>query len=370
MVDLRGQYKRLQAEIDDAVLACLESGQFIQGRGVEAFEHALADYTGAAHVVACANGTDALMLACMALGLKPGDKVMVPAFTYIATAEVIKFLGLQPVYCDVNAADFMVSVPKLEAAWQEGCKALMVVHLFGQCPDMEHILEWAAFKGLYVIEDNAQSIGCIYQGRAGSAQAGTMGHMGTTSFFPSKNLGAYGDGGAVFTNDEALAIRLRMLANHGQSQKYKHDLVGVNSRLDALQAAILSVKLKHLESFIEARRNAADAYDMRLKDLPGIQLPHRNIHCRHVFHQYTLCTAEYLDRDRLAARLAELEIPTGVYYPLPVYAQVAYREEGLNSRDFPVTEYLCRNVLSLPMHTELSTEQIDYICSAIREAVQ
>lgn len=366
MVDLQSQYLRLQHEIDSAIKDCLLSGNFIQGATVRRFEQLLAAYTGSSHVISCANGTDALQLAMMALNLPEGSKVLVPAFTYIATVEVLLLLGLQPVYADVEASDFMVSVPKLEHAWQEDCKALMVVHLFGQCPDMESILEWADFKGIPVIEDNAQSIGCVYQGRDKTAQTGTMGLIGTSSFFPSKNLGCYGDGGALFTQDESLALKLRMLANHGQSRKYIHDIVGINSRLDALQAAILQVKLGQLDAFIHARRDAAAAYDDRLKDIPEITLPHRNIHSSHVFHQYTLTTKEHLDRDALQKHLASKGIPTGVYYPIPVYAQKAYRQVDLRPEEFPITEHLCRNVISLPMHTELSASQIDYICDHIK----
>jgi dTDP-4-amino-4,6-dideoxygalactose transaminase len=370
MVDLQSQYQRLQHEIDAAIKDCLLSGQFIQGAIVRKFEQQLAAYTGSSHVVSCANGTDALQLAMMALNLPKGSKVLVPAFTYIATVEVLMLLGLQPVYADVEASDFMVSVPKLDQAWQDDCRALMVVHLFGQCPDMESILEWANFKGIPVIEDNAQSIGCIYQGREQSAQVGTMGLIGTTSFFPSKNLGCYGDGGALFTHDESMAAKLRMLANHGQSRKYIHDIVGINSRLDALQAAILLVKLQQLDAFIDARQAAAAAYDERLKDLQGVHLPHRNLHSSHVFHQYTLRTDEHIDRDALQQYLTSKGIPTGVYYPLPVYAQKAYRQEGLRTHDFPITEHLCRNVISLPMHTELTAAQIDYICEQLKAFIR
>jgi UDP-2-acetamido-2-deoxy-ribo-hexuluronate aminotransferase len=369
MVDLQSQYQRLQHEIDSAIKECLLSGQFIQGAAVRQFEQQLAAYTGTSHVISCANGTDALQLAMMALNLPRGSKVLVPAFTYIATVEVLLLLGLQPVYADVEASDFMVSVPKLEQAWQDDCRALMVVHLFGQCPDMESILEWADFKGIPVIEDNAQSIGCVYQGREKAAQAGTLGLIGTTSFFPSKNLGCYGDGGALFTNDESMALKLRMLANHGQSRKYIHDIVGINSRLDALQAAILQVKLQQLDAFIDARQAAAAAYDERLKDLQGVHLPHRNLHSSHVFHQYTLRTDEHIDRDALQQYLTSKGIPTGVYYPLPVYAQKAYQQSGLRPEDFPITEHLCRNVISLPMHTELTAVQIDYICDQIKAFV-
>jgi UDP-2-acetamido-2-deoxy-ribo-hexuluronate aminotransferase len=365
MVDLQSQYLRLKPEIDSAMERCLLSGQFVQGKQVRHFENQLSQYTGAQYTVSCGNGTDALQLAFMALGLSRGSKVLVPAFTYIATAEVLLLLGLEPVYVDVSPSDFMLNVKTLEQAWQEGCSALVVVHLFGQCAEMESILEWAAYKGLPVIEDNAQSIGSIYRGANYQVQAGTLGLIGTTSFFPSKNLGCYGDGGALFTADETIANKLRMLANHGQSKKYLHDMVGINSRLDAIQAAVLEVKLRYLNDFIAARQKAAAAYDERLANVPALRLPHRNLHSSHVFHQYVLIIDEQIDREDLQKHLAEKGIPTAVYYPLPIYLQKAYLQSSQRTIDYPMTEYLCRNVLALPMHTELSEHQIDYICKEL-----
>lgn len=369
MVDLQRQYQRLKQEIDEAIAGVLQSAQFIQGAEVRAFEHDLAAYTGAANVISCANGTDALQLACMALGLKPGQKVLVPAFTYIATAEILLLLGLHPVYCDVDPGNFMLTPATLEKCWTPDCKALIVVHLFGQCPDMEAILEWAAFREVAIIEDNAQSIGAIYKGRNLDAQAGTMGIIGTTSFFPSKNLGAYGDGGALLTNSEKLAQQLTMLANHGQSRRYYHDLVGINSRLDTIQAAILRVKLRHLNHFVKARQEAAAMYDSLLGDVEGMHIPYRNPHSTHVFHQYTIRLDVHLDRDHIQQYLAERGIASAVYYPLPVYKQKAYFQSDCHPDDFPVSELLSKTVLSLPMHTELSARQVDYICTTLKKAI-
>jgi dTDP-4-amino-4,6-dideoxygalactose transaminase len=369
MVDLQRQYLRLKPEIDDAIAGVLESAQFIQGAEVRAFEQDLAAYTGAENVISCANGTDALQLACMALGLKPGQKVLVPAFTYIATAEILLLLGLHPVYCDVDIRHFMLTPATLEKSWTPDCRALIVVHLFGQCPDMEAILEWAAFREVAVIEDNAQSIGAIYKGRNLHAQAGTMGTIGTTSFFPSKNLAAYGDGGALMTNSDILAQQLKMLANHGQSKRYYHDLVGINSRLDTIQAAILRVKLRHLDDFVKARQEAAALYDAMLGDVEGIHIPYRNPHSTHVFHQYTIRLDVHFDREHIQQYLAEKGIASAVYYPLPIYKQKAYFQHDCHPDDFPVTELLSKVVLSLPMHTELSAEQVDYICTTLKKAI-
>jgi len=362
MTDLQAQYRRLKPEIDQAIQHCLEEAQFIRGRPVKDFEQSLAAYTGAEYVVSCGNGTDALQLACMALDLRPGEKVIVPAFTYIATVEVLKLLGLQPVYCDVDERTFMLTAETLEQVYTPDCKAVMVVHLYGQCAEMEAVLQWAEEKGLYIIEDNAQAIGACGQIAGEWKQAGTIGHIGTTSFFPSKNLGAYGDGGALFTSSEALARKLRMIANHGQSRKYYHDLTGVNSRLDTLQAAILQVKLKYLDQFIDARRQVAAYYDEQLAAVPGLRIPERSPASTHVFHQYTLTLDEAADRPALQSYLSAQGIPSVVYYPLPVYRQEAYRE----SIQLPVTERLCRTVLSLPVHTEMNEEQINYICGHLK----
>ena len=367
MVDLSSQYLRLSAEIDKAIKDCLVSGQFIGGKTVADFEQELAAFTDSKFVISCGNGTDALQLACMALGFGEMDEVIVPAFNYVAAAEVLKLLKIQPVFCDVSALDFMPTVEQLESARTPKTKALILTHLFGQCPDMQSITEWAEENGILIIEDNAQSLGAEYEFPDRTQQAGTMGIIGTTSFFPSKNLGAYGDGGAVFTQDESLATKIRMMANHGQPQKYVHELVGLNSRLDAIQAAILRVKLKHLQSFISNRQAAAQAYDERLAGEELLQIPIRNRHSTHVFHQYTIRLDVEVNRDKLQAFLKEEGIPAAVYYPLPLYRQKAYQDSLFQPNDFPQTELLSKTVLSLPMHTELTESQIDYICERLKK---
>lgn len=365
MVDLKGQYHRIKDEIDTAVLNCLESVQFIQSPTVRNFEQQLSFFTHSPFVISCGNGTDALQLACMALGLQAGDKVILPAFTYIATAEVLLLLGITPIYADVDENTFNITAETIEKVLDKDVKAVMVVHLFGQCAEMEPILLLAQKHGFKIIEDNAQSIGSEYLFSDGKVlQAGTIGDIGTTSFFPSKNLGAFGDGGALFTADEALVIRLKKIANHGQSQRYYHDLVGINSRLDSLQAAILEVKLKYLPDYILARQKAADIYDALLKEIPEVELPYRSSSSRHVFHQYTLKIHQNL-RDKLVDFLKTAGIPTGIYYPLPVFDQEAYSNNSLNKNKFPVSQKLCKQVISLPMHTELTLEMQEYIAKHI-----
>lgn len=365
MVDLKGQYLRIKEEIDSAVLDCLQNGQFIQGKSVSNFEEKLSQFTQSPHVISCGNGTDALQLACMALGLKAGDKVILPAFTYIATAEVLLLLGITPVYADVDENTFNISAESIEKVLEKDVKAIMVVHLFGQCADMEPILQLAQKHDLKIIEDNAQSIGSEYQFSNGVVkQAGTIGEIGTTSFFPSKNLGAFGDGGALFTANESLALHLRKLANHGQSQRYYHEMVGINSRLDTLQAAILEVKLKYLNNYIAARQTAANYFDNLLKDIDGITLPYRQKNSSHVFHQYTLKIKNGV-RDSLAEYLKEAGIPYGIYYPLPVFEQEAYSDTHCAKKNYPVSIQLCKEVISLPMHTELSFEMQEFIAEKI-----
>lgn len=367
MVDLKAQYQPLREQITQTLADCLERGDFINGSFCKSFEQNLAAYTGAKHCIGCANGTDALQIALMAADLKAGDEVIVPTFTYVATAEVIALLGLRPVMVDVDADTFNMNIEQLRAKITPQTRAIVPVHLFGQSCDMSPILEIAAAHNLWVIEDNAQAIGAVYTFPDGSQkQTGTMGQIGCTSFYPSKNLGAYGDGGAIFANDDAIAARLRMIANHGQSRRYYHDVIGVNSRLDNLQAAILSIKLPHLDSFINARQRAADYYDAAFSTIKGIKIPARAANSTHVFHQYTLqVPAE--KRDALQAYLQTQNVPSMVYYPVPLYAQAAFAPilGEISAADFATTNALCQQVISLPMHTELDQQQLAYIVAAV-----
>ncbi len=366
MVDLRSQYHRIKAEIDAAVLECIESTAFINGPQVAAFQSELERYLGCRHVIPCANGTDALQIAMMALGLKPGDEVIVPSFTYVATCEVIALLGLTPVMVDVEPGTFNITGEIVERAITPRTKAVVPVHLFGQSADMEPILEVARRYGLWVIEDNAQAIGADLTLADGSKRkTGTLGHIGSTSFFPSKNLGCYGDGGALYTNDDELAAKLRMVANHGQKKKYFHSVIGVNSRLDTLQAAILSVKLRHLDEYGAARQAVAAAYDRAFADLPQLQVPVRQHNSTHVFHQYTLVLREG-DRDALQAHLQTHGVPSMVYYPVPLYRQEAFQHYVPEGFSLPVTEYLCPRVFSLPIHTEMDEKTQEHIIQAVR----
>lgn len=366
MVDLRRQYAAIQTEIDDILLDTVRSGSFINGPQVHAFSDHLAAYTDIEHVIPCANGTDALQLALMALNLRAGDEVIVPAFTYVATAEVIGLLHLVPVMVEVDPYTFNLRVEEVRAAITPRTRAVIPVHLFGQSTDMEPLLALAEANDLYVVEDNAQSIGAVYTFDNGQQSfTGGMGHIGTTSFYPSKNLGAYGDGGALFTRSAELADRLRALANHGQTgRRYYHDLIGVNSRLDSLQAAILDVKLGHLNTYIAARQAAAAHYDTALADLPQLTCPQRVPYSTHVFHQYTMRVAP-AHRDALRAHLQRCGVPTMLYYPVPLYRQAAYRAYW-NGAEFPVTEALCASVLSLPMHTELTPAMLKHITDSIQ----
>lgn len=367
MVDLKGQYEKIREEIDAAVLETVRSTQFINGPQVAEFQKNLEAYLGIEHVIPCANGTDALQIAMMALGLEPGDEVIVPAFTFIATAEVIALLRLTPVMVDVDEGTYNITAEAVEAAITPRTKAIVPVHMFGQSCDMEPIMAVAAKYGIPVIEDNAQAIGADYiysDGRR--AKTGTIGQIGCTSFFPSKNLGCYGDGGAIFTNDGELAEKMRIVANHGQTRRYYHDRVGVNSRLDSIQAAILNVKLKHLDEYCEARRAVADVYDAAFEDIDDILTPVRASYSTHVFHQYTL-RIRGGRRDELNAFLAERRIPSMIYYPVPLYRQQAFKETADPEFSLPVTERLCDQVLSLPIHTEMDAETQEYIIEGVTE---
>lgn len=368
MVDLHGQYLNIKTEVNEAIQQVLDSSAFIKGADVKAFQDELAGYMDVPHAVACGNGTDALQVAMMALELSPGDEVITTPFTFVATVEVIKLLGLKPVLVDVLDDTFNLDPDLLEAAVTERTRAIVPVHLFGQCADMDRIMEFARKYGIYVIEDNAQAIGADFTSANGSVRkAGTIGHMGTTSFFPSKNLGAFGDGGALFTRDESFGNKLRSLVNHGMSgERYYYDQVGVNSRLDTVQAAILRIKLRHLEEYHRARQDAAAYYDQALSSIPGIQIPVRSSFSTHIFHQYTIKVAPEL-RDNLKQYLAEKRIPSMIYYPVPLHLQRAYNKLGYKEGDLPVAEKLSGRVLSLPMHTELKAEQQAYICEQIRD---
>lgn len=361
MVDLKTQYQNIKQEVNQAILECVESTWFIGGPNVQAFKQNLADYLDVKHVISCANGTDALQIAMMALGLKAGDEVILPAFTYVATAEVIALLGLKPVMIDVDLDTFNIKIDEIEAAITPKTKAIVPVHLFGQVADMESIMAIAEKHSLFVIEDNAQAIGADYTFSDGTVQkAGTIGHIGCTSFYPSKNLGCYGDGGAIFTNDEAIAGKIQMVANHGQSRRYYHDEVGVNSRLDAIQSVVLNIKLPLLDGYCEARNNAADFYDAAFANVDGLITPKRSANSTHVFHQYTL-RVENGKREELSEYLKERGISNMIYYPVPLYKQLAYAEYSPEGFELSNTEVLCDTVLSLPMHSELSDEQLEYI---------
>ena len=364
MVDLKQQYQKIKGEVDAAVMDVLESAAFINGPQVQRFATALAHYNGVKHVIPCANGTDALQISMMALGLKPGDEVIAPSFTYIATTEVIALLGLTTVFVDVDPKTFCMDVDAIQRAITSKTKAIVPVHLYGQAANMERIMEIAQQHNLYVIEDDAQAIGCDYYFKDGSTKkTGSIGTIGCTSFFPSKNLGGYGDGGAIMTNDDALADKLRMVANHGQSKRYYHDVVGCNSRLDTLQAAVLEIKLRHLDGYIAARQKVADYYDAAFSGHSKIRTPFRAATSNHVFHQYTL-VLEGLDRDALNAYLAARNIPSMIYYPVPAHRQQMFAAYGAGV-SLPVTDWLTERVISLPIHTEMDEEQLQAITTSI-----
>jgi UDP-2-acetamido-2-deoxy-ribo-hexuluronate aminotransferase len=367
MVDLKGQYEKIKSEIDEAVLSCLASTAYINGKEVASFQKNLENYLGVKHVIPCANGTDALQIAMMALGLQPGDEVIVPSFTYVATAEVIALLKLQPVMVEVDADTFNVTAEIVEQAITPRTKAVVPVHLFGQSCDMEAMMRVAERHNLFVIEDNAQAIGADYTFADGTVKkAGTIGHVGCTSFFPSKNLGCFGDGGAIFTNDDDLAELMRMIANHGQTRRYYHSYIGVNSRLDTIQAAILDVKLKRLDEYCGARRHAAAFYDAAFAEIEEIQTPVRQPNSTHVFHQYTL-QIKNGERDALMTHLLEKGVPSMTYYPLPLYRQIAFAPYVREDFVLPVTEKLCDSVLSLPIHTEMNEELLGYITAQVKD---
>lgn len=361
MVDLKAQYHRLRPEIDSAVTSVLESSAFIKGPDVKLFEEELQNYTGAKHVISCANGTDALQLALMALGLKPGDEVITTNFTFIATVEVVALLGLKLVIVEPEPDTFNISVEAIRKAISPATKAIVPVHLFGQCANMDAIMQIAKEFSLYVIEDGAQATGADYIFADGTVKkAGTIGDIGTTSFFPSKNLGCYGDGGALYTNSDALAAKLRSISNHGMKVRYHHDDIGVNSRLDTLQAAILRVKLRYLDRFNEERRRVADYYDEAFRQLTGVTIPVRSSSSTHIFHQYTLMIKDG-KRDELKKYLESKMIPCMIYYPGPLHSQAAYRYLGYDDSNFPVTLALCSQVLSLPIHPDMDEDQLVYI---------
>lgn len=365
MVDLRSQYETIKEEVDAAIQEVIDNTAFINGPQVKNFSKALAEYTGAKHVIPCANGTDALQIAMMALGFKPGDEVIVPTFTYVATVEVIALLGLVPVFIDVDPETYEMDFSLLQESLSEKTVGIVPVHLFGQCTNMDKVNAFAKKHGLKVVEDTAQAIGAVYTFEDGTtAQAGTMGDIGTTSFFPSKNLGCFGDGGAIFTNDDKLAETLQMIANHGQKKKYYHDSIGVNSRLDTLQAAILNVKLKHLSDYSKARNEVADKYDAAFKDHPNLKIPKRVENSTHVFHQYTV-QLENVDREAFKTFLSDKGVPSMVYYPVPLHLQKAYQTYGFKNGDFPVAESLCEKVLSFPIHTEMKEADQNYIIDTI-----
>jgi len=367
MVDLLGQYEKIKTGIDEAILSVVQSSQYINGPEVKSFQKDLEDYLDVKHVIPCANGTDALQIAMMALGLKPGDEVITANFTYVATVEVIGLLNLTPVLVEVNPDTFNIDTVSLENAITSNTKAIVPVHLYGQCANMEEVMRIAKQYNLFVIEDTAQAIGADYTFSNGeSKKAGTIGNIGTTSFFPSKNLGCYGDGGAMFTNDDELAKKLKMIANHGQSRQYYHDEIGVNSRLDSIQAAVLRKKLPHLNTYIESRNKAATYYDNAFSELDWLTIPARDNKSTHVFHQYTLKT-KGINRDELRSYLSENGVPAMVYYPLPLHKQKAYKDSRYDSVDFSNTEALNESVISLPMHTELSDEHLEFITKTVKE---
>lgn len=370
MVDLVGQYKKIKPEVDAALAEILSNASFINGPAVKQFQANLEKYLGIKHVIPCANGTDALQVAMMALNLQPGDEVITTSFTFIATAEVIALLKLTPVLVDVDPETFNIDPIAIEKAITPKTKAIVPVHLFGQCADMDAIMEIAEKHQLYVIEDNAQAIGANYTGKDGQTRkAGTIGHIGCTSFFPSKNLGCYGDGGAIFTNNDELAAQIRVVVNHGMVVRYYHDYVGVNSRLDSMQAAILDIKLKHLDEYADARRYAANYYNKAFASCDKLKTPVTAGFTDHVFHQYTLVT-HCVDRQKLMDHLQSKGISSAIYYPVALHMQKAYIDPRYKKGDFPVTEKLCKTVFSLPIHTEFDDETLEYVTSSVLEFLQ
>jgi len=370
MVDLVGQYKNIKAEVDSAIQEVINNAAFINGPAVKEFAQNLALYNSCNFAIPCANGTDALQITMMTLGLQPGDEVIVPVHTYVATAEAIALLRLKPVFVDVDERLFTIDVNQIESKVTAKTKAIVPVHLYGQCADMEAILNIAQKYNLYVIEDTAQAIGAEYTFSDGSVKkAGTMGHIGCTSFFPSKNLGCYGDGGAMLINEEALANRARMIASHGQSIKYHHDIIGCNSRLDTIQASILNVKLPHLDEYNESRKMVADKYNEAFSDIEAIHTPAVAPYSTHVYHQYTIKVLG-MDRDQLKNKLHDASVPSMIYYPVPLHLQKAYYNDAFPKGAFPVTEQLSNSVLSLPIHTEMKDEEQTFIINSVINSIE
>lgn len=366
MVDLKSQYQKIKSEVDQAVIGVMEAATFINGPAVKEFCDDLASFSGSKYIIPCANGTDAIQVAMMAMDLQPGDEVIVPVWTYVATAEVIALLKLKPVFAEVDPRTFCLDVNQLESKISPITKAIVPVHLYGQCADMEPIMKLAAKHNLFVIEDTAQAIGAVYTFSDGTKkQAGTIGHVGTTSFFPSKNLGCYGDGGAIYTQDEDLAKKMKMIAHHGERIKYYHDVIGCNSRLDTIQAAILKIKLKHLRDYEKNRNQVADFYDKAFANHSNITTPYRASNSTHVFHQYTL-KLNGVDRDALKEFLASKDIPSMIYYPVPLHHQLAYKENLQPGDSFEISESLAKSVISLPIHTEMDAEQLNYINETVK----
>ncbi|AHF15084.1 DegT/DnrJ/EryC1/StrS family aminotransferase [Niabella soli] len=365
MVDTQSQYQKIKSEVDKAVLEVMESSAFINGKPVKTFSDNLAAYLDVQHVIPCANGTDALQIALMALDLQPGDEVITPSFTFIATTEVIALLRLTPVFVEVDAKTFCIDPEAIERAITPKTKAIVPVHLYGQSANMEAIMKIAEKHHLYVVEDNAQAIGCSFHFADGSSKkTGTIGHIGCTSFYPSKNLGAFGDGGALFTNDGALAEKLRMIANHGQQRRYYHDMVGCNSRLDTIQAAILNIKLQHLDAYCQARQQVAAYYDKAFAQTDKIITPHKADNTDHVYHQYTILL-NGVDRDGFKEKLDATGVPSMIYYPVPAHKQGMFKQFGVGDLELPVTTYLTERVLSLPIHTEMDNEQLEFITKSV-----
>ncbi len=363
MVDLHTQYLKIKTEVDAAIQKIIDTSAFVKGEEVSFFENNLANYLNIKHVVACANGTDALQLALMALDLKPGDEIITPSFTFIATAEVISLMKLTPVLVDVNPNSFNIGIREIENSITAKTKAIIPVHLFGQAAPIDKILDLARKYNLYVIEDTAQALGADFIQNSKLTKLGTFGDIGCTSFFPSKNLGAFGDGGALFTNNDELAEKIRILANHGMKKRYYHDYIGINSRLDGIQAAILNVKLKKLDEYNLSRQNAANYYDKAFSKHEYIEIPYRVANSTHIFHQYTLKIKQ--KRDELQEFLKSKNIPSMIYYPVPLHQQKVFKDDGFNNKSFPQSDNLAKTVLSLPMHTELNSEQLEFITSTI-----
>lgn len=369
MVDLKGQYNKIKPEIDNAIQEVLNSSAFINGPKVKEFTNNLSNYLGGTNVIPCANGTDALQIALMALGIESGDEVILPVHNYVATAEVITLLKLQPVFVDVDPDFFTIDINQIESKITSKTKAIVPVHLYGQCADMDSIMDIARRYNLFVVEDTAQAIGAEYTFSDGTIKkAGTIGDIGTTSFFPSKNLGCYGDGGALFVNNDKLATKCRMIANHGQSKKYCHEIVGCNSRLDSIQAAILNEKLNYLDEYNNQRINAAKIYDELLRDFKGVKTPILDERSTHVYHQYTIVLDKSINRSSVQEYLKENGVPSMIYYPVPMHMQLAYKDSV--NEIFPITEDLSETVLSLPMHTELTREEQEYIVLKLKEGLK